>query len=324
MPFTVRARRELFTGDLPYRGVPGALLGHHIIQDAKRPPWPPATPAAYRQLAERCWAANPADRPTFDEVLAEIVRIRDGVAGTTPPLTPVTPKPRVAKKPSPLLGKLPRRNGSGLGGSSGGSGVRSAPGSVLALMAGSGGDGGASGQSPGGDDGGAARAGGSGGGGVGFGSGGGGMGYGGRIISASVNSGMPGMFGGVPPSSCGGKRRSSRSRTAHAAANALSRHARPGVASLSISITQLQAAGLMLTRISENDTDDDNNEGGGGSGGNKPNGNNNKKAPDGGRAEVDAANANANGDDNGDGKSNGGNSHAPAPSPSAAGVDEEE
>jgi hypothetical protein len=43
-------------------GVPGALLGHMISFEHKRPTFPPLTPPDFKSLAERCWDAEPSKR----------------------------------------------------------------------------------------------------------------------------------------------------------------------------------------------------------------------------------------------------------------------
>ncbi|GFR42839.1 hypothetical protein Agub_g3797 [Astrephomene gubernaculifera] len=82
---------EIFTSGHPYRGTPGALLGHQTSREGRRPVFPPGTPLDYRQLAERCWAAEASKRPTFTEILESLTRMRADIPGPTPPLQPVAP-----------------------------------------------------------------------------------------------------------------------------------------------------------------------------------------------------------------------------------------
>ena len=52
-----------FTATAPApAGVPGAILGHQISKEGERPVFPLATPAAYKDLAERCWSPGVAER----------------------------------------------------------------------------------------------------------------------------------------------------------------------------------------------------------------------------------------------------------------------
>ncbi|GAX77879.1 hypothetical protein CEUSTIGMA_g5321.t1 [Chlamydomonas eustigma] len=60
---------ELWTGERPYKGFPEALLGHQVTQEHLRPVFPAETPAAYKELAMRCWDESPTKRPDFSEVL---------------------------------------------------------------------------------------------------------------------------------------------------------------------------------------------------------------------------------------------------------------
>lgn len=44
-----------------------------------RPHLPSATPSDYRDLALRCWAHDPAARPTFDEIVLELTRMAEAL-----------------------------------------------------------------------------------------------------------------------------------------------------------------------------------------------------------------------------------------------------
>ncbi|GLC33295.1 hypothetical protein PLESTB_000349600 [Pleodorina starrii] len=91
---------EMFTGGLPYQGVPGALLGHLISREGKRPTFPPGTPAGFRELAERCWHRDVAQRPGFEEILSTLTALRAAQPSPTPALsyTAMTPEQRNAAK----------------------------------------------------------------------------------------------------------------------------------------------------------------------------------------------------------------------------------
>mmetsp|Transcript_4672 Transcript_4672/g.14117 ORF Transcript_4672/g.14117 Transcript_4672/m.14117 type:complete len:888 (-) Transcript_4672:1869-4532(-) len=67
---------ELFTGGRAFKGTPGALLGHLVTREHKRPAFNAATPARFRELAEACWHPEHAARPTFPDVLAALQRMR--------------------------------------------------------------------------------------------------------------------------------------------------------------------------------------------------------------------------------------------------------
>lgn len=67
---------ELFTGEHAFRGVPRALLGHQIASQGLRPVFPEGTPWEYQFLAMRCWETDPNIRPTFEQVLEELKRLR--------------------------------------------------------------------------------------------------------------------------------------------------------------------------------------------------------------------------------------------------------
>lgn len=53
---------EIFTSGQPYKGTPGALLGHQTVKEGRRPVFPLGTPAAFQALAERCWHPEASQR----------------------------------------------------------------------------------------------------------------------------------------------------------------------------------------------------------------------------------------------------------------------
>ncbi|KAI5058650.1 hypothetical protein GOP47_0026820 [Adiantum capillus-veneris] len=59
---------ELLTGEEPYASMHyGAIIGG-IVTNTLRPPVPRWCDVAWRSLMEACWAADPAERPTFTEI----------------------------------------------------------------------------------------------------------------------------------------------------------------------------------------------------------------------------------------------------------------
>jgi hypothetical protein len=57
---------ELFTGRKAWAGHPAAMLPLLVVQQRRRPPWPPGAaqrlPAALVALVEACWAQEAGDR----------------------------------------------------------------------------------------------------------------------------------------------------------------------------------------------------------------------------------------------------------------------
>ena len=53
---------QLFTGAVPFEGVPNALWGHKITVEQLCPSFPAGTPAAYVELAQSCWVADARSR----------------------------------------------------------------------------------------------------------------------------------------------------------------------------------------------------------------------------------------------------------------------
>ncbi|GIL48846.1 hypothetical protein Vafri_5268 [Volvox africanus] len=72
---------ELLTGSVPYRGLMYGEVVERVVVSHRRPEFPGHTPPEYRSLAERCWAADAAARPTFAAVLAELEAMLAAAAG---------------------------------------------------------------------------------------------------------------------------------------------------------------------------------------------------------------------------------------------------
>ncbi|KAF8060038.1 serine/threonine-protein kinase [Scenedesmus sp. PABB004] len=83
---------ELYTGGHAFHGIPRALLGHQVAVCGLRPAFPDFTPGEFRSLAERCWATEPDKRPSFEEILATLQRMRARQGGRTAPMPRVTPR----------------------------------------------------------------------------------------------------------------------------------------------------------------------------------------------------------------------------------------
>ncbi|PNG99028.1 putative serine/threonine-protein kinase, partial [Tetrabaena socialis] len=123
---------ELFCASEPFAGVPRAHLGHAITKEGRRPKFPPFAPHSFVSLATRCWDPDASLRPTFEEVLTELTRIRDELGGSTPVLQILPPQ-------APVEGA---EGGTDRGGSFGGGGALRGFGSGTGGMGGGGDDGG--------------------------------------------------------------------------------------------------------------------------------------------------------------------------------------
>lgn len=91
---------ELFTAGQPFSDVKMALMGHEIAVAGRRPTFPPFTPPRYARLAERCWATDSGERPSFSEVLEELLALCASSGPTTLPLVVRPPKPIVSSRSS--------------------------------------------------------------------------------------------------------------------------------------------------------------------------------------------------------------------------------
>ncbi|KAG2443736.1 hypothetical protein HXX76_002082 [Chlamydomonas incerta] len=110
---------ELFCAGDPFQGVPRAHLGHAITKEARRPKFPPFAPLQFVALATKCWDPEASQRPTFEEVLSELVRMREELAGDTPQLTIIPPKPAQSGAMSIVSGQQAMASGGDSGDSSG-------------------------------------------------------------------------------------------------------------------------------------------------------------------------------------------------------------
>lgn len=62
----------LYSGVQPYEGLPTATVFYKVAIEGARPEVDPATPPEYASLMTACWAARPADRPSFKQVYATL------------------------------------------------------------------------------------------------------------------------------------------------------------------------------------------------------------------------------------------------------------
>jgi len=60
---------ELYSGELPYRGLAPLVVPNLVAEKALRPTVPKGCPRKMAKLMTMCWDANPDNRPTFAEIL---------------------------------------------------------------------------------------------------------------------------------------------------------------------------------------------------------------------------------------------------------------
>eukprot|EP00775_Hariotina_reticulata_P008079 gene8079-8273_t len=86
---------EVVTGQRAYAGVPIPLLPHEVARQRLRPQWPPGLPPGCKdlcRLAEACWAQEPQDRPSFQEIFNCLENAHDAPGQVQTP-SAVTPAP---------------------------------------------------------------------------------------------------------------------------------------------------------------------------------------------------------------------------------------
>ncbi len=70
---------ELLTSQLPYGNMPSLAAAAAVVDAGLRPGVPPDAPPAVAALMQRCWSAQPVDRPQFAAVLAELGATRQAL-----------------------------------------------------------------------------------------------------------------------------------------------------------------------------------------------------------------------------------------------------
>jgi len=60
---------ELYSGELPYRGLAPLVVPNLVAEKGLRPTVPKGCPRKMAKLMTMCWDANPDNRPTFAEIL---------------------------------------------------------------------------------------------------------------------------------------------------------------------------------------------------------------------------------------------------------------
>lgn len=59
---------EVFCGKQAWQGLHYGVVVERVVIQKERPPIPAGMPKPFRVLMERCWSADPANRPTFTQV----------------------------------------------------------------------------------------------------------------------------------------------------------------------------------------------------------------------------------------------------------------
>ncbi|PNH06403.1 putative serine/threonine-protein kinase [Tetrabaena socialis] len=89
---------ELYVGSRPYTGLSAGEVVHRVLSGA-RPAFPTRTPAAWKGLAEECWAQLPEQRPSFEQVVQALQALLEqellhtaAAADAAPAASPARPK----------------------------------------------------------------------------------------------------------------------------------------------------------------------------------------------------------------------------------------
>ncbi|GBF97927.1 hypothetical protein Rsub_10600 [Raphidocelis subcapitata] len=71
---------ECYACKRAFAGLPRRTIIERVLHHGARPAFPPSAPAAYAALASACWAASPADRPRFDEIVERLQALAEAAA----------------------------------------------------------------------------------------------------------------------------------------------------------------------------------------------------------------------------------------------------
>jgi serine/threonine protein kinase len=63
---------EFYTSKAPYAGLTREGIMERVLHRGGRPAFPSGAPRTYVELATACWAASPADRPSFDDIVGRL------------------------------------------------------------------------------------------------------------------------------------------------------------------------------------------------------------------------------------------------------------
>jgi hypothetical protein len=71
----------MYAAQRPYASLTQEQIVDRVIRKGMRPTFPSAAPAAFVNLASRCWDADPKMRPSFVEISATLKEIINGEDG---------------------------------------------------------------------------------------------------------------------------------------------------------------------------------------------------------------------------------------------------
>lgn len=72
---------EIYTNERPFNNCDYRKLLINLLK-GNRPQFKAPIPECIKKLIEKCWADNPNDRPTFDEIVEELTTNRDFITET--------------------------------------------------------------------------------------------------------------------------------------------------------------------------------------------------------------------------------------------------
>lgn len=79
---------ELLTSKVPYEGIEELMIPKLVVHEQLRPEIPPETPPELRMLICSCWASDPKERPSFQQICQRFSSSQYYFPGTDPSLIP--------------------------------------------------------------------------------------------------------------------------------------------------------------------------------------------------------------------------------------------
>ena len=63
---------EIWSRKIPWAGLKHTVIGFQVVCKRQRLPVPDGTPTDLAELTRRCWAHDPAERPSFKEIALQL------------------------------------------------------------------------------------------------------------------------------------------------------------------------------------------------------------------------------------------------------------
>jgi Protein tyrosine and serine/threonine kinase len=72
---TARSRSQIYTRNIPYDGMQPVQVVALVLNRRERPRVPADCPPPLAQLMQACWQHDPANRPSFEDIVRRLSRL---------------------------------------------------------------------------------------------------------------------------------------------------------------------------------------------------------------------------------------------------------